>query len=115
MRAVFGEMVAAAAEVKFRLDVVPVRAVGLSGEETTITNSKPDSRPNNNTLYTQWNVTRCKKNRDMYLGVVRVRVCVVSISAKACRPRPEIFSVRGCSLHTGDRTEVQTADPFNGM
>ena len=110
MRAVFGAMVVAAAKVKFRLDVVPVRAVGLSGEETTITNSKPDSRPNNNTLY-----TRCKKNRDIYLGVVRVRVCRVSVFAKASRTSPERVSVRRGSLHTGDRTDVQTADPFKGM
>lgn len=88
MRAVVGAMVVAAAKVKFRLDVVPVRAVGLSGEETIITNSRPGSRPNNNTLY-----TRCKKNRDIYLGVVRVRVCVVSIVAKACRTSPEVVSV----------------------
>ena len=110
MRAVVGAMVVAAAKVKFRLDVFPVQCVGLSGEETTITNSRPGSRPNNNTLY-----TCCKKNRDIYLGVVRVRVCVVSIVAKASRIGPERVSVRGASLHTGDRTDVQTADPFKGM
>ena len=44
-------------------------------------------------------MTRCKTKqtclttRDTYLGVVRVRVCVVSIVAKACRTSPEVVSV----------------------